>query len=138
MDEPGFWGMVWLVIAGAAGIGEILSAGSFMLLPFAAGALGASLLSFLGVPPVVTWLVFLAASFVTFLALRPLARRMNAEESPARVGANRLVGEQGVVLTTIPGGPAELGMVRIHREQWRAESIDRRPLEPGTPSEWWT
>ena len=133
MDDPTLWGVIWLVVAGAAGVGEIFVAGSFFLLPFAAGALAASLVSFLGASLAVGWLVFVAVTFLSFLAMRPLAERMNAIEPPARVGANRLVGEHGVVLITIPGGPAEIGMVRIHREEWRAESLVSRPLEPGTP-----
>lgn len=133
MDDPTLWGVIWLVVAGAAGVGEIFVAGSFFLLPFAAGALAASLVSFLGASLAVGWLVFVVVTFLSFLAMRPLAERMNAIESPARVGANRLVGEQGVVLITIPGGPAEIGTVRIHREEWRAESKVSRPLEPGTP-----
>lgn len=133
MDDPTVWGVIWLVAAGAAGVGEMFLAGSFFLAPFAAGALAASLLSFLGVSVGISWLVFVAVTFVAFLAMRPLAQRMNAIEAPARVGANRLVGEQGVVLTTIPGGAAEVGTVRIHREEWRAESVVASPLEPGTP-----
>jgi membrane protein implicated in regulation of membrane protease activity len=133
MEDPTLWGVIWLVVAAAAGVGEIFLAGSFFLLPFAAGGLAASLASFLGASLALSWLIFVCVTFVSFLAMRPLARRMNAVESPARVGANRLVGEHGIVLTTIPGGPAEIGMVRIHREEWRAESVVARPLEPGTP-----
>jgi membrane protein implicated in regulation of membrane protease activity len=132
MDDPTVWGVIWLVAAVVAGVGEIFAAGTFFLLPFAIGALSASLLSFLGVSLAVSWLVFVVVTFLSFMAMRPLARRMNAIESPDRVGANRLVGEQGVVLTSIPGGRAEVGMVRIHREEWRAESADERALEPGT------
>ena len=133
MDNPSVWAVVWLIVAAAAGIGEMATAGTFFLLPFGAGALAASLVSLLGAPVPVALLVFVLVTFAAFLGLRPLARRMNAVESPSRVGANRLVGEQGVVLATIPGGPAEIGTVRIHREEWRAESTVPRALEPGTP-----
>lgn len=134
MDNPGLWAVVWLLVAAGAGVGEILAAGTFFLLPFAAGALAAALVSLLGAPVPIGLLLFVVVTFLAFLALRPLARRMNAIEPPARVGANRLIGEHGVVLGTIPGvGSADIGLVRIHREEWRAESTVERPLEPGTP-----
>jgi membrane protein implicated in regulation of membrane protease activity len=123
--------VLWLLVAGAAGVGEIFAAGTFFLLPFAVGALAAGLVSFLGAPVGLGLLVFVVVTFLSFLAMRPLARRMNAVEAPARVGANRLVGEHGVVLDTIPGN-GDVGLVRIHREEWRAESTVGRPLEPGT------
>lgn len=132
MDEPGVWAAIWLVVAAGLGIGEMVAAGTFFLLPFAAGALVASLASFFGAPVPIGLLLFVVVSFVAFLGMRPLARRMNSIASPARVGANRLVGEHGVVLSTIPGGEAEIGLVRIHREEWRAESTAHGPIEPGT------
>lgn len=131
MDDA-LWAVVWLLVAAGAGVGEILAAGTFFLLPFAGGALAAALVSFLGAGLPIALLVFLGVSFLAFLGMRPLAGRMNAIESPVRVGATRLVGERGVVLGTIPGG-AEIGSVRIHREEWRAESTVSHPLEPGTP-----
>jgi membrane protein implicated in regulation of membrane protease activity len=133
MDNPVVWGVIWVVAAAALGIGEMLAAGTFFFAPFAIGAMAAALASFLGLPVVFSWLVFIVVSSVSFLALRPLAARMNAVEPAARVGATRLVGERGVVLTTIPRGSSEVGVVRIHREEWRAESTVDRPLEAGTP-----
>jgi membrane protein implicated in regulation of membrane protease activity len=132
MDNPTVWAVIWLAVAGTLGVAEIVAAGTFFFLPFAAGALAASLLSFLGAPVAVGWLTFVGVSFVSFLAMRPLARRMNAVTAPSRVGANRLIGEPAVVLATIPSGAAEVGLVRINREEWRAESTVAHNLEPGT------
>ena len=150
MDEPGVWAAIWLVVAAGLGIGEMVAAGTFFLLPFAAGALVASLASFFGAPVAIGWLLFVVVSFVgapvglgwlifvlgsavTFAAMRPLAARLDASsKNPLGVGATRLVGEHGVVLTEVPAGPDELGSVRIGREEWRAEALDGGPLEPGT------
>ena len=39
MDSPAVWAFIWLAVAATFGVGEILVAGTFFLLPFAAGAL---------------------------------------------------------------------------------------------------
>jgi len=133
VDDPDFWRWVWLAAAVTFGLGEMASAGTFFLAPFALGATGAAVASFLGAPVGLGWLIFVIGSAVTFAALRPLAARLDATSSnPLGVGAKRLVGEHGVVLTEVPAGPDELGSVRIGREEWRAEALDGGPLAPGT------
>jgi membrane protein implicated in regulation of membrane protease activity len=128
------WRWIWLATAVAFGIGEMASAGSFFLAPFAVGAVGAAVVSFLGAPIGLGWLIFVVLSGVTFAALRPVAKRLDAtSRNPLGVGATRLVGEQGVVLLEVPPGPDEVGLVRVGREEWRAQSLDGSPLEPGTP-----
>ena len=48
------------------------------------------------------------------------------------IGSKRLIGQAGTVLEAIPAGHNELGLVRVHREEWRAESIDGSGIEAGT------
>ena len=133
VDDPELWRWVWLAAAVAFGLGEMASAGSFFLGPFALGAAGAAAVSFLGAPVAIGWLVFVVGSAAAFAALRPLAARLDASaKNPPGVGATRLVGEHGVVLTEVPAGPDEVGSVRIGREEWRAEALDGGPLAPGT------
>ncbi|MGK2929010.1 MAG: NfeD family protein [Acidimicrobiales bacterium] len=125
MDDPEFWRWVWLSAAVAFGLGEMTSPGSFFLAPFAVGALVAALISFAGAPVAVGWIVFVGLSLASFVALRPLANRLDAVGgNPRGVGAKRLVGEEGIVLNPVPGGPDELGLVRVGREEWRAQSSD--------------
>ena len=125
MDDPEFWRWVWLSAAVAFGAGEMASPGSFFLAPFGLGAAAAAVLSFIGAPVAVGWIVFIVVSLASFVALRPLARRLDeAGGNPKGVGARRLVGEEGIVLTLVPGGPDELGLVRVGREEWRAQSSD--------------
>lgn len=115
------------------GLGEMASPGSFFLAPFAVGAAVASAASFLGAPIGLGWALFLVASFASFAALRPLARRLElSSRSPVGVGATRLLGDAGVVLDPVPEGTGELGLVRIGREEWRAESFDGSAIDPGT------
>lgn len=114
---------MWLGAAVVFGLGEMTSPGSFFLAPFALGAVVAAVVSFLGAAVGIGWLAFVLVSGASFLALRPLARRLDRSAgSPVGVGASRLVGEQGLVLATIPAGPDEVGMIRVGREEWRAQS----------------
>jgi membrane protein implicated in regulation of membrane protease activity len=131
MDTPEEWRWVWLIATAVFAIGEMASPGSFFLAPFALGALVASILAFAGVSVGVEWVVFLAVSIATLAALRPVARRLDRNALDRGVGARRLVGSRATVLEDIPGD-AELGMVRVDREKWRAQSTDGARIPAGT------
>ncbi len=129
MDDPDLWQWVWLGAALVFGLGEMASPGSFFLAPFAVGAAFAAAAALLGAATGLSWLVFLVVSAVSFAALRPLARRLDASGgNPLGVGARRLVGEQGLVLQDIPAGLDEVGLIRVGREEWRAQSPDGTPI----------
>ena len=131
MDTPEEWRWVWLIATAVFAIGEMATPGSFFLAPFALGAFVASILAFAGVSVGVEWIVFLAVSIATLAALRPVARRLDRNALDHGVGARRLVGSRATVLEDIPGD-AELGMVRVDREKWRAQSTDGAPIPAGT------
>lgn len=133
VDEPEVWRWVWLSAAVLFGLGEMTSPGSFFLAPFAIGAAVAAVLSFLGLPVALAWVAFVGVSIGSFAALRPLARRLDAAGgNPRGVGAGRLVGETGVVLDDVPPGPDSVGLVRVGREEWRAQSADGSPIPKDT------
>ncbi len=111
-------------------VGEMATAGTFFLLPFALGAAVAAGLAFAGVDLGFEWLAFVVVSGGVFASLRPLARRLDRDEPTLGIGAKRLIGEPGVVLEDVPAGH-ELGMVRVHREEWRAESVDGGAIPAG-------
>jgi membrane protein implicated in regulation of membrane protease activity len=131
MDTPEEWRWVWLIATAVFAIGEMATPGSFFLAPFALGAFVASILAFAGVSVGVEWVVFLAVSIATLVALRPVARRLDRNALDHGVGARRLVGSRATVVEDIPGD-AELGMVRVDREKWRAQSTDGAPIPAGT------
>jgi membrane protein implicated in regulation of membrane protease activity len=132
VDSPEHWRWVWLVVAAACAAGEMASPGSFFLLPFAVGGAVAAVLAFAGVGVGVEWLAFVAVSLAAVVATRPLARRLG-EGSPAEgIGARRWMGQLASVIETIPAGPNETGLVRLGREEWRAESLQGEPITPGT------
>lgn len=120
--------MLFVVLAVVLCALEIFVPG-LVLLPFGLGAGIAAAAGFLGAPPLVQLLVFLVASFGFFLGLRPLARRLDRVTPTQGIGATRLLGLGGVVLEPI--APGETGLVRIDREEWRAESEEGEVLVPG-------
>jgi membrane protein implicated in regulation of membrane protease activity len=130
MDEPEQWRWIWLGTAVLFGIGEMTSPGSFFLAPFAIGAAVAAILAFADVPLVGEWAAFVGISVVAFVALRPLAKRLDAESSSDGIGARRLIGRTGVVLEDIAAG--QMGLVRVDREDWRAEAPGHSTLPAGT------
>jgi membrane protein implicated in regulation of membrane protease activity len=130
MDSPESWRWVWMVAAVVFGAGEMATPGSFFLLPFALGAIVAAILAFADAHLAVQWGVFVGVSFGSLLAMRPLARRLDREGATEGIGSRRLIGREGVVLRAIPAG-GELGLVRLDREEWRAESTDGTPIPKG-------
>ena len=132
MESPEIWRWIWLAAAVVFGLGEMATVGSFFLLPFALGALVAALLAFAGVGLGLEWLAFIVVSVGSLVALRPIVRRLDRDEPTEGIGAKRLIGQPALVLEDIKGGIHELGLVRIHREEWRAESVDGSPVTAGS------
>lgn len=118
---PSTWRLIWLAAMVIFALGEIAMAGSFFLAPFAFGALVAALCAFAGVSVGMQWFVFVVASAVSFLAMRPLAHRLDQRTQTAGIGANRLIGREALVTQEIG---STSGMVRLDGEQWRAEAAD--------------
>ena len=123
MEDPSFWQWVWLGTAVIFAVGEMANPGSFFLLPFAIGAAVAAVLAVLDVAISIEWVAFILVSLAFLFGLRPVARRLDRDESVDGIGARRLIGEQGSVIEAIPGA-GDLGMVRVHREEWRAETVE--------------
>ena len=132
MESPEIWRWIWLAAAVVFGLGEMATVGSFFLLPFALGALVAAVLAFAGVGLGLEWLAFIVVSVGSLLALRPIARRLDRNEPTDGIGAKRLIGQPALVLEDIRSGIHELGLVRVHREEWRAESVDGSAIPAGS------
>lgn len=133
MSQSALWATIWLTVAAVFGIGEMLLAGSFFLLPFAVGALLAALVAVIVSGPLWSWLAFIIGSVGAFLAMRPMARRLD-ESAPetAGVGANRLIGAVGIVIEPISATPGDAGMVKVGSEEWRADSPSGVALSLGS------
>ncbi|HUG32105.1 MAG TPA: NfeD family protein [Acidimicrobiia bacterium] len=118
------WRWLWTIFAIAVGIGEIFTAG-FFLLPFAIGGAAAAILAWVSAPIIAQWLVFFGVTTISLVYLRRFIGRQDEMEQP-RVGANRWIGSEGIVLQGIDPHTGS-GMVRILNEEWRATAPGKIP-----------
>ena len=132
LSSPDTWRWIWIAAAVVFTVGEVAVAGSFFLLPFGAGALAAAIVSLLGGAVGLGWLAFVVVSAGCSAVLWPLGRRLDRNSPHAAIGANRWVGRQAYVLRDIPGEPGGTGLIRLDREEWRAESMVGHPIRAGS------
>lgn len=129
------WPWVWLGIAVFFAIIELtVLAGSFVLLPFSISAFAAALLGFYDVPIEMQWLAFIGGGAILWVVMYRYAKRFAGDnELDPGVGADRLVGLEGIVTTTVdPDDTDRRGRVTAHGEIWGAISQDRVVLPVGT------
>lgn len=131
LSDPASWRWIWLMSMVLLGVGEMAAAGTFFLAPFAVGSAVAALLAFLSVSLGIQWAAFLVVSIAMVLAMRPLARRFEADNQVDGIGANRQIGQSARVTEAV-GDAAHPGMVLLGAEKWRAETDSGLTLDIGT------
>ncbi|HET6454145.1 MAG TPA: NfeD family protein [Armatimonadota bacterium] len=120
---------LWMIAAAAFTIGEIFTAG-FFLLWFGIGAAAAGILTLLGFGAGWQLFVFVVLSLLLFAASRRFAEKWTKTQ-PSGVGADRLMGKRGVVLEEIDNLRGT-GSVKVEREQWRADSMSGEVIPKDT------
>lgn len=110
------WAAVWLIAAGVLAIGEMVTAG-FFLLPFAAAAGVAGILALLSVSVPVQIITFVIVSVLSLWLLQRFAKK-DVHGKLLPVGAARYIGASAVVLE--PVTRLESGRVKMGTEDWRA------------------
>jgi membrane protein implicated in regulation of membrane protease activity len=123
-----YW-WAWMILAALFIVGEIFTAG-FFLLPIGIGAAIAGLVALLGGNTIWQLVVFVVASFILFLVSRRFAQKVTKEQPPG-IGADRFIGEECVVLENIDN-LSDTGRVRMGKEEWRAESDSGSEITKGT------
>ena len=119
---------VWMVIAALFIIGEIFTAG-FFLLWFGIGAAIAGILALLGFGAGWQWGTFIVLSGVLFGVSRKFAERFTKKQPPG-IGADRFIGKKGVVLEEVDN-IKNTGRVRVEKEEWRADSETGKVIPVG-------
>jgi membrane protein implicated in regulation of membrane protease activity len=121
--------VLWVIVACAFGVGEMLS-GGFFLAPFALGAaLAAAGDAVVGGAAGI--IVFVVASLLTLVLVRPIVRSHLHMPPAIRTGGAALVGKQAIVLERIANAEG-VGIVKIDGEVWTARSLyDDQEIEPG-------
>lgn len=116
MDNE-LWRWVWVIVAMVMGLGEIFTAG-FFLLPFGIGAALAAIAAWLDFHGAVQWLLFFGGTAVSLIILRRfMGRQDRPDDLP--VGANRYIGMSGRVIETIDL-VENTGRIRVESDEWRA------------------
>jgi membrane protein implicated in regulation of membrane protease activity len=124
VNSPETWRWIWLVAVVGFALAEVFTPVLFFMLSFAIGAAAAAIAAFVGGGAIVQWTLFVGVSAVSLAALVPLGRRLEGRDEVHPVGANRWDGRTATVVSEIPAGKHETGLVRIERETWKAESTN--------------
>lgn len=122
---------LWAVISVACLILE-LGSGDLFLLSFAISSAVTAVCS-LFIPNIyVQLLVFVVASLMTLLLVRPsLLKRLHKGEDKRESNTDALVGKHGVVKETIAAGG--YGRVQLGGDDWKACAADGGEIVKGTP-----
>ncbi len=111
--------LVWMILAAIFIVGEIFTAG-FFIMWFGVGAAAAGLGALFGLGMGWQLAIFVFVSLFLVLISRNLATKMTREQ-PAGIGADRFIGKKAVVIEEI-NNIKGAGRIRMDREEWRAES----------------
>jgi membrane protein implicated in regulation of membrane protease activity len=127
MDQ-GVWVSLWLIAAAVLAVGEMLTAG-FFLLPFAVGAATAGVLALASISVPIQIITFVVVSVASLWLLQRFARKdVHGELQP--VGASRYIGSRAVV--THPVNRLHgTGRVMMGTEDWRATTDSDDEYAPG-------
>lgn len=119
---------IWMAIAALFVVGEIFTAG-FFLLWFGIGAAAAGILALAGLG--IGWQLgaFVIISGALFVVSRRFAEKFSKQQPPG-IGADRFIGKQGIVLEEIDNAN-DTGRIRMHKEEWRGESETGENIQVG-------
>jgi membrane protein implicated in regulation of membrane protease activity len=121
--------LVWVLIAVALAVGEVLTPGLFFLGPVALAAGAAAVADVLGAGTIGALIVFIVCSVASLAILRPVARRHVRLPALSRTGTDALVGRKAVVTRQVDSVG---GRVRIGGEEWTARAyLDGQVLVEG-------
>jgi membrane protein implicated in regulation of membrane protease activity len=118
----------WLIAGVILAVGEMHFSG-FFLGPFALGAFGAAVASLVGLGFALTVGIFAVITVLTFLLLRPIARRHLRQPAELRTGTAALVGRSAMVLERIANDEG-VGVVKIDGEVWTARAYEDDQVIP--------
>ncbi|MGH3002801.1 MAG: NfeD family protein [Gaiellaceae bacterium] len=122
--------LVWLLVAIALGVGEVLTPGLFFLGPVALAAVAAAIASAVGLGVAGSLIVFIVGSIASLGILRPVARRHVHLPSLSRTGTDALVGQKALVTRRVDHNG---GRVRIGGEEWSARTyLDGQVFDEGS------
>jgi membrane protein implicated in regulation of membrane protease activity len=118
---------IWSIVAILFVIGEMFTAG-FALICFAVGSIGGAIGAAAGASMEWQLGIFAIATFVAFLAVRPILKRISSKDEVA-TNADALIGRTAKVTECIEVGGR--GRVAIDGDIWQAESNEPTDILEG-------
>jgi membrane protein implicated in regulation of membrane protease activity len=118
--------VVWLIVAMALGVAELLSLTLYLALG-AGAALVATLVAAVGLDAPVQFVAFAVSAVLLIIFVRPLGQHALRRVPVMRSGTAALVGREALVLTEIT---RHAGRVRIGGEEWTARPYDSSLVIP--------
>ena len=122
--------IIWLIIGVIFIISEIFTVG-FVMMPLGLAALASGLIAYLfpesGLAPQLV--AFIVTGVVLIFFGQKLANKI-AKDPVIKVGAERLIGSDGLVLEKIDP-VRNSGLVRVKQEEWRASSENEGVIDKG-------
>lgn len=117
----------WAIVAIIFVVGEIFTSG-FALVCFAVGSVGGAIAAAAGAT--IEWQlgIFAIATFVAFLAVRPLLKRLSSKDQ-IQTNADALIGRTAKVVETIEENGR--GRVAVDGDIWQAESDEKGDILVG-------
>lgn len=117
----------WAIVAILFVVGEIFTSG-FALVCFAVGSVGGAIAAAAGAT--IEWQlgIFAIATFVAFLAVRPLLKRLSSKDQ-IQTNADALIGRTAKVVETIEENGR--GRVALDGDIWQAESNEKGDILVG-------
>lgn len=112
--------VIWLIVAMALGIAELLSL-TLNLALIAAAAIVATLVAAVGLPLGFQVAAFALTGILLVLFVRPIAMKQLKTPPVMRMGISALIGKDALALTEVTHNA---GRVRIGGEEWTARSYD--------------
>lgn len=121
--------LVWVLLAVALSVGELLTPGLFFLGPVALAAGAAALAALLGAGTIGSLIVFIVCSVASLAILRPIARSHLRLPAISRTGTDSLIGRKAIVTRRVD---VHGGRVKIGGEEWSARAyLDDQVLAEG-------
>ncbi|MBP7513819.1 MAG: NfeD family protein [Flavobacteriales bacterium] len=120
-----WWAGVALILL----IAEIFVPG-FFLLCLGIGCAGASITAAIGLGSAAQLIAFSALSLLAFFTIRPLLMKRFWKDNGVKTNVDALVGQRGKVSQDFDPG-LRLGRVAVGGDDWRAESVNDKPLRIG-------
>ncbi len=120
---------IWLIIAGACIIMEMLTVG-FLIFWFALGALIAMIFSLFIKSFVIQFTIFIISSTILLFTTKPFVEKFQKSNSDQKISSSSIEGDQGIVTKEI--NPIKgTGQIKINTEIWSAKSIDNNVIPEG-------